>query len=459
MPLLPYQPAQRDRGGAERTMSSRPASRSPLSSKQKQQGTKPGVIILTVILVLVAFACGFGALTVQADIAQPLASQGAPVRPFVVNNGDTINTIADNLEHQKFIRNALFLKIYLKVKGKTLTVDPGTYQLSASMTLDQIIAALQKPPAVLQYQFTVPEGERLTQYPDAILTSLKVVGSDGSGNTTPTLPNFSKADFLKAAVQGQSIPDLDLSKYWFVKSWKVPPAYAALEGYLTPSTYDILPTATTGQIITTMLNGLVGLLCPGPSDNLTKYADSEQDCQAHQATITPVAAPSGVQMTVGPAIGAMDALTKYYKGNFQEALTLASLTQREARSPGHFEAVASVYYNRWQETGAETVGTLGADPAEQYYLDSKSNTSKPWGALPASPSSLPNNPYNLYLTKGLPPSAIAGVGKSALYAALDPPKSNYLYFLFEKDCQNHYFTNGAAEQADLGKVAGPNDCS
>lgn len=420
---------------------------------------RPGVIVLTVILVLVAFACGFGALTVQADIAQPLASQGAPTRPFVVNNGDSINTIADNLQQQKFIRNALFMKIYLKVKSKNITVEPGTYQLSASMTLDQIISALQQPPAVLQYQFTIPEGERLTQYPDAIVNTLKVVGSNGSSNTTVTLPNFSKDDFLKAAVQGQSIPDLDLSKYWFVKAWKMPPAYAALEGYLMPSTYDILPTASTGQVITTMLNGLVGLLCPGPSDNPTKFADTEQDCQAHQATITPAAAPAGVKITVGSPIGAMDALTKYYKGNFQEALILASLTQREARSPGHFEAVASVYYNRWTEPTVETVGTLGSDPAEQYYLDSKSGTNKPWGPLPDSPGNLPNNPYNLYLTKGLPPSAIAGVGQNALYAALDPPKSNYLYFLFEKDCQNHYFTNGAAEQADLGKVAGPNDCS
>ena len=418
---------------------------------------KPGVIVLTVILVLVAFACGFGALTIQANIAQPLASQGAPVRPFVVNSGDTINTIADNLQQQKFIRNALFMKLYLKVKGKSPTVDPGTYQLSASMTLDQIIAALQKAPAVLQYQFTVPEGERLTQYPDAIVGSLKLAG--GSGNATLTLPNFSKDDFLKAAVQGQSIQDLDLTKYWFVKAWKVPPAYAALEGFLTPSTYDILPTATTGQVITTMLNYTVSLLCPGPTSNPIQYADSQQDCQSHQATITPAAAPAGVQMTVGPAIGTMDALTKYYKGNFQEALILASLAQREARSPGHFEAVASVYYNRWQETSADTVGFLGADPAEQYYLDSKSGTNKPWEPLPDAPSNLPNNPYNLYLTKGLPPSAIAGAGKSALYAALDPPKSNYLYFLFEKDCQNHYFTNGAAEQADLGKVAGPNDCS
>ena len=50
------------------------------------------------------------------------------------------------------------------------------------------------------------------------------------------------------------------------------------------------------------------------------------------------------------------------------------------------------------------------------------------------------DPYNTYENKGLPPGPIAGAGRSSIEAVIDPAKTNYLYFLADKEGKN-YFTD------------------
>lgn len=436
---------------------SRPQSRSgttPPTSVPKKNGVTPGIIILALFIMLIAGACGFIAISVQADLTQPVASSGAPNQAFAVHQGDTVNTVITNLEQQHLIRNGNLFKVYLKIKGKTLSIQPGTYMISPSMTLAQIIQALSSPPPVSDVVISVHEGLRLSQYADAIINS----AVDLQGKPVP-LPNFSKADFNTIAIQTGTFQGSD--SYWYVTPWNFKSgAFAALEGYLMPNTYRVNKNATALDIIKVMLNNLGEQLCPGPSNNPDLYILNQNSCTAHQRTIqlAPIGAP--YTASIGNPVGVFDALQSQHM-TLPQALILASLAQREARSPVNYELVASTYYNRWQNTTGETVGTLGADPAEQYYLGSQANAaSDPWAPLPDSPGNLPNNPYNLYLTKGLPPSAIAGVTVAAFLAGIDPPKTQYLYFYFARDCANHYFATNASFQQSIQQnpVAGPNDC-
>ncbi len=426
------------------------------ASASASSGGKSNVIILAVLLGILAFGAGYGAMTIQADIAQPLAKIGAPYQAFVVHQGDTTTIVENNLQAQGLIRSATFYKIYLKIKGINPVIDPGVYNLSPSMTLSEITNILTTPPKADVVNFTVKEGLRLTQYPESIISSAKF--PDG---TAATLPNFSAQDFLKIAVSTGVFPNS--SNYWYVQPWSLSSgAEAALEGYLMPNTYQVYQTATAADIISTMLDNLGEQLCPGPASNPTEYIYNQAQCMAHQATITLTSVPSQYTANIGKPIGVFSSLTNH-KETLKQALILASLAQREARTPVNYELVASTYYNRWKDiNNGQTFGLLGADPAEQYYLGRNAGpTADPWAPLPDSPGNLPNNPYNLYKTVGLPPSPIAGVTVAALYAGIDPPSTNYAFFYFAaKDCQNHYFStladfNNAVAQ---DPAAGANDC-
>lgn len=49
-----------------------------------------------------------------------------------------------------------------------------------------------------------------------------------------------------------------------------------------------------------------------------------------------------------------------------------------------------------------------------------------------------NSPYNTYRNKGLPPTPIAMVGRSAIFAAAQPEKTDYLYYVAKGD-GSHFF--------------------
>src|SRR5579883_1184148 len=130
-----------------------------LASRSRARWIVPVVLALALIL-----GCGYGALTVQADLTQPVASGKVPCSNFTVNQGESASSIIDRLEQAHIIRNALLFKVYLKLHGQSLNVQQGTYCLSPSMTLGDIVNTLNTPPRTAYVQFTVPDADRLIQF-------------------------------------------------------------------------------------------------------------------------------------------------------------------------------------------------------------------------------------------------------------------------------------------------------
>ncbi|MGH9787143.1 MAG: endolytic transglycosylase MltG, partial [Candidatus Acidiferrales bacterium] len=56
------------------------------------------------------------------------------------------------------------------------------------------------------------------------------------------------------------------------------------------------------------------------------------------------------------------------------------------------------------------------------------------------------SPYNTYRVAGLPPGPIASPGRASLAAALNPPKSDYLFFVSNNQ-GGHHFAATAAEHS------------
>jgi UPF0755 protein len=106
--------------------------------------------------------------------------------------------------------------------------------------------------------------------------------------------------------------------------------------------------------------------------------------------------------------------------DFRRVVTLASLVERETAIDGERPLVASVFENR-----LEKKMPLATDPSVIYGLELEGE----WrGAIYASDLKR-DTPYNTYLHAGLPPGPVANPGVRALRAAMQPAKTDYLYFV------------------------------
>ena len=103
-----------------------------------------------------------------------------------------------------------------------------------------------------------------------------------------------------------------------------------------------------------------------------------------------------------------------------EAMTLASIVEKETGVASERPRVAAVFVNRLR-TGMR----LGSDPTIIYGL----TRGRPLGRGILLSELQRQTAYNTYLIDGLPPTPIANPGRAAIAAVLDPPKTDELYFV------------------------------
>jgi UPF0755 protein len=176
----------------------------------------------------------------------------------------------------------------------------------------------------------------------------------------------------------------DLSSYEFLSSL---PESATLEGFLFPDTYRVSVEASAEELVHIMMDNFDEKLSPATRQ----------------------------------AIGAQGL-------SIFEAVTLASIIQRESVVVSESPAIASVFLNRLRD------GTkLQADPTVQYALGYQQATDN-WWKSPLSFEDLEiNSPYNTYMVHGLPPGPISNPGLSYLEAVAAPLISEYYFFV--ADCE------------------------
>jgi UPF0755 protein len=106
-----------------------------------------------------------------------------------------------------------------------------------------------------------------------------------------------------------------------------------------------------------------------------------------------------------------------------QAVTLASMVEREAVRDEEQARIASVYLNRFK------IGMkLDADPTVQYAIG-YNFLQQTWWTNPLSLLDLQvNSVYNTYIYAGLPPTPIANPGAGALRAVAFPEETSYIYF-------------------------------
>lgn len=128
-----------------------------------------------------------------------------------------------------------------------------------------------------------------------------------------------------------------------------------------------------------------------------------------------------------------------------EVITLASIIQKEASNPNEMGKVSSVFHNRLNKS--KTYPNLQSDPTILYvekdiipYLSDSSQRDK-YAEL-----------YNTYKCIGLPVGPICSPGLEAIRAALYPEKTNYYYFVTDKNDKYYYARTNAEHEANIAVV-------
>ena len=106
-----------------------------------------------------------------------------------------------------------------------------------------------------------------------------------------------------------------------------------------------------------------------------------------------------------------------------QAVTLASIIQREAVVSDEQPVIASVFYNRLS-AGMK----LETDPTVQYALGFNGQSNNWWKAPLSTDDLSVQSPYNTYIIPGLPPGPISNPSISALQAVAYPARTTYFFF-------------------------------
>lgn len=119
-----------------------------------------------------------------------------------------------------------------------------------------------------------------------------------------------------------------------------------------------------------------------------------------------------------------------------EAITLASIVEKETALPAERRLVAGVYSNRLR-LGMK----LDADPTLIYPV----TQGRPLGRRILRSEIVADTGYNTYLKPGLPRGPIANPGRASIAAVLDPAPTDALYFVANGH-GGHIFARTLAEQ-------------
>ena len=121
-----------------------------------------------------------------------------------------------------------------------------------------------------------------------------------------------------------------------------------------------------------------------------------------------------------------------------EALTLASIVEKETGKPSERRMVAGVYSNRLR------IGMkLDADPTVIYPI----TKGKPLGRRIRRSELRDVNDYNTYASPGLPKGPIANPGRESIAAVLNPARTDALYFVAD-GTGGHVFAATLAEHEE-----------
>ena len=318
------------------------------------------------------------------------------------------------------------------IKGETQPVDTAqtelvSFEIEQGASVKEVSKALEKEGIIrnsklfnFYLKFKNVSGFKSGLYHvsksmtlDEIIAELSGQGKDKDQNATKVLiregeqltdiakeveksTKYSAEDFM-AKVQDEDFLRYLVQKFpkLLTQSYNGYQVKYVLEGYLFPATYDMNDSKTLQMLITEMV--------AKTDEVMSKYYDK--------------------------------ILASDY--TLQEIMAMASLIEKEGTKLEDRKKISSVFHNRIKENMK-----LQTDVSVQYALGEHKE------ALSLEDLEV-DSPYNLYQNYGVGPGPYNSPSEDAIVAALEPEKTDYLYFLADIKTKEIYYAKTYEEHLEL----------
>lgn len=360
----------------------------------------------TAIWLLIIIAIGVSvARMVWLCAADVLALGRTPISTTVViNEGDTIDDIANKLKDAGLINYPSLFKLYANFTKAHEKIQPGEYHINPPDAEDRNIVydfmalvdlmSPHSPSQAVVSGLRIPEGYTCAQI-FQLLEDNKVC---------------SKAD-LENYIAGINPEDPNakstLKEYWFLEGVTWGDKYA-LEGYLFPNTYDFYEDDDPQRVVEKMLDS---------------FSANFNDVMKQKLEI-------------------MQAESGY---TIRQIIIIASMIEKETANDLESFTVSSVIYNRLHNS--REYPFLNIDATLVYALGKTELTQEDLAM---------DHPYNTYTNKGLPPGPISNPSQNSIGAALDPEDTGYYFYALDPSTGEHHFSRTYKEHLEFLKSLGGN---
>lgn len=274
-----------------------------------------------------------------------------------------LDYVAKLLKSSGIIRYKGLFKLYCQFSHAAQHIDPGTYELNTNYDYRALVKKMQ-------------------------------VGSGAMVTTKVTIPEGYSMEQIFRKLEEENVcayPDLMEAaanykyNYSFLDENAIGDA-SRLEGFLFPDTYEFYQGMQASSAINKFLV------------NFHNRLTQETIDLAEQRGLT-----------------------------LQQAVTIASMIEKEAANDEERALISSVIYNRLKRDMP-----LQVDATIMYVLPDH-------GTYLTTEDTKIDSPYNTYQNKGLPPTPIANPGAQSISAAVKPADTRYLYYALDVEAGVHKF--------------------
>lgn len=247
------------------------------------------VSIAIVLIVLAALGGGYFYIT---SALNPLSPQSKEQKIIEIPSGSSVTKISGILQSKGIIKDARVFSYYVKFK-KESGFMAGSYQLSPSMNVQEVINRLRSGKVAPVITITIPEGKQLKEISQIIANALNKPEND-------VFNRLNDRTYIQKLIE--KYPKL-LSNEILNSNIMYP-----LEGYLFPATYPFYKSNPS-------IDEVINIMLEKSNEVLAPYQDQ----------------------------------LKPKKLTIHQLLTMASLIEQEATEKADRNKISSVFYNRLQK--------------------------------------------------------------------------------------------------------------